>query len=257
MIICEYGCQQEALYQFKNGKCCCSKTTSGCSVYKKRQSLIMLKENNPMYGKKRIHSEKSKKLKSESMKGNKNPMYGKKSPNRLTIKKIKDRYPIFFKEELLKYNKQGDIQVHCKNHNCQNSKEKGGWFTPTRSQLAERIRQVENINGNGGSYFYCSLGCKNNCILYNLYTDPFKNNELIYLQSEYKQFREYILKLDNYKCQYCGEKAEHIHHERPQKLEPFFALDPVLAWSVCKKCHFEKAHINECSTGKLSNKICL
>jgi 5-methylcytosine-specific restriction endonuclease McrA len=110
--------------------------------------------------------------------------------------------------------------------------------------------------GNDGSYFYCSQECKDVCPLYNLQSDPFKNSKKPYTESEYQQFRYHVLQRDNHKCQYCGEKAEHVHHERPQKLEPFFALDPDYAWSVCKKCHYEKGHTNECSTGKLSSKIC-
>lgn len=257
MKLCDYGCGQKATHQFKNGKWCCSKTTSGCSIYRKRQSDAMTNEKNPMYGKKRIHSEKSRYLKSQSMQGISNPMYGKKSPYRLTIKKIKNQYPIFYKEEKLRYNNTYDIQVHCKNHNCPNSKEKGGWFTPTRIQISERIRQLESVDGNGGSYFYCSEECKNECPLYNLYSDPFKDIEKSYTDIEYDQFRKFVLDRDNYKCQYCGEKAEHVHHERPQKLEPFFSLDPDYAWSVCKKCHYEKGHQDECSTGKLAKIICV
>ncbi len=256
MPICEYGCGQEATHQFKNGKWCCSNTTSGCIVYRKKHSFDMLKEKNPMYGKKRVHSQKTRKLKSESMRGKYNPMFGKKSPNRLTIKKIKKQYSIFYKEEKLKYNKMGEIQVNCKNHNCINSKEQGGWFTPTRTQISERIRQLENVDGNGGSHFYCSYKCKNECILFNLQSDPLKNIEKPYTDAEHQTFRNHVLKRDNYICQYCGEKAVHVHHERPQKLEPFFALDPDYAWSCCEKCHYEKGHADECSTGKLANYIC-
>ena len=30
MPLCEYGCGQEAVYQFKNGKWCCSENVSKC-----------------------------------------------------------------------------------------------------------------------------------------------------------------------------------------------------------------------------------
>jgi 5-methylcytosine-specific restriction endonuclease McrA len=90
-----------------------------------------------------------------------------------------------------------------------------------------------------------------------LKSDPFEKSEKLYTQEEYQQFREYVLERDNYKCQYCGQKAEHVHHERPQKLEPFFALDPDLAWSVCEKCHYKYGHKDECSTGKLANMVCI
>ena len=180
---------------------------------------------------------------------------------KLDIKTIKFRYPFFSQIEDLRYNpdkpREKEIQVHCKNHNCQNSKEQGGWFTPTRSQLYERIRQLEKNYGNGGCYFYCSNECKNECPLYNIHNDPLKDIEKNYTNKEYQVFREFVLERDNYKCQYCGEKAEHVHHERPQKLEPFFSLDPDLAWSVCSECHYKYGHNDECSTGKLAKIICI
>jgi len=37
-VICEYGCNQEALYQFKNGKWCCSKSWNSCLVSRKKNS---------------------------------------------------------------------------------------------------------------------------------------------------------------------------------------------------------------------------
>ena len=253
---CEYGCGQEAIHQFKNGKRCCSKTISGCPTYRKKHSLRMMGEKNPMFGEKRVHSLKARRLKSKSMKGKNNPMFGQKSPLRLTIEKIKNRYSIFYKEEEMIYSESNEILVHCKNHHCKNSKEMNGWFTPTRCQLVERIRQLEKDDGNGGSYFYCSNECKNECPLFNLYSDPFKAIVNPYTNEEYQTFRKFVLKRDIYKCQYCGKKAEHVHHERPQKLEPFFTLDPDFGWSCCKNCHYKKGHKDECSTGKLASIVC-
>ena len=36
--ICEYGCGQEAKYQFKNGKWCCSESQNSCSIMRKNNS---------------------------------------------------------------------------------------------------------------------------------------------------------------------------------------------------------------------------
>ena len=44
-------------------------------------------------------------------------------------------------------------------------------------------------------------------------------------------------------------------HKQPQKLEPFFTLDPDLAWSICKKCHFKYGHKDECSIGNLIREV--
>ncbi|HUU87758.1 MAG TPA: hypothetical protein VMX17_08405 [Candidatus Glassbacteria bacterium] len=180
-----------------------------------------------------------------------------KQTNKRTIKKIQNKYLLFSKIEEMRY-KPGErkIQVHCKNHNCPNSKEKDGWFTPEGREIEQRIYAIESLSKDN-SYFYCSEECKNECPLYYSHgTYPLKNELLIYTSGEYQIFRDHVLERDGYKCQYCEKKAEHVHHERPQKLEPFFALDPDLAWSVCKICHYEKGHQNECSTGNIANKVC-
>jgi len=212
---------------------------------------------------------KGKKLSDEHKRkisiSNKGKVFSDKHRFKIRIKSLdsisdkKRKSPLFSKIEEMRYNpdKPGEkeIQVHCKNHKCPNSKEQGGWFTPTKTQLYERNRGIEILQ-NDGCYFYCSDKCKNDCPLYALRSDPYKSIEKPYTSEEYQTFREFVLKRDDYKCQYCGKKADYVHHERPQKLEPFFTLDPDLAWSVCKKCHYKYGHKDECSTGKLANIIC-
>lgn len=180
---------------------------------------------------------------------------------RITIEDIKKKYLLFSRIEELRYNperlKDREIQVHCKNHNCKNSKEKGGWFTVGKWQLSDRIRALESENGNEASYFYCSEQCKSGCILYNRRTDYLLKEENKINSSEYNLFRKHVLYRDNYICQFCGDKATDVHHERPKKLEPFFALDPDYAWSCCKECHYEKGHKDECNLRKLADTICL
>jgi hypothetical protein len=176
---------------------------------------------------------------------------------KFSIKDINEKYPFFSKIEEMRYNpdkpKEKEIQVHCKNHNCKNSKEKGGWFTPTRHKIFQRIRAIDI----DGCNLYCSDNCKNTCPLFNLKNDPYEQpNEKPYTDYEYKIFRDFVLERDNYTCQYCEKPAEHVHHERPQKLEPFFALDPDLAWSCCEKCHYPKGHVEKCSTGNLATINC-
>lgn len=247
-MLCEYGCGQQAKFVFKNGKHCCSKNHQQCPHIKEKQSG----KNHPMYGVKRTHSKETRMKMSNSAKK-------RKRVNILTIEKIKQRHPTFYKVEEMRYNpdKPGkkEIQVHCKNHNCPNSKEQGGWFTPTKRQIYDRRQVLESSDGFGESNFYCSDKCKSECPLYGLKSDPFKNNESISI-SEYNVFREYVLERDDYKCQYCGKITKYVHHERPQKLEPFFVLDPDLAWSVCKKCHYKYGHKDECSTGNIATILC-
>ena len=214
---------------------------------------------------KKVKSKISSKIK--NLWGNENSIYHRKEwKERLSInlkrsiEKININYPLFSKIEEMRYNpdkpEEKEIQVHCKNNNCPNSKEKGGWFTPSSRQIEARISKIEN-DGVDLSYFYCSDECKNYCpLFYSRGSDPFKNHDKPYTESEYQIFRNYVLERDNHICQYCGKLAEHVHHERPQKLEPFHSLDPDLAWSVCSECHYKYGHKDECSTGSLSNKNC-
>lgn len=275
MILCDYGCGKEAKYKLKNGKLCCSKSQNSCSIIKLKNSSSLKGRKfslehilNLRESKRNITNETRIKL-SKSKIGNNHPLYGKhhseKSKNKIRISSklkisyIKKKYTFFSIIEEIRYNpdkiREKEIQVHCKNHNCSNSKEQGGWFIPSRTQLRERIRQLEDKDGNGGSYFYCCDDCKQLCPLFNLKGCGI-NNKFIYTPSEYQTFRTFVLERDNYICQFCGEKATEVHHERPQKVEPFFALDPDYAWSCCKECHYKYGHKDECSTGNLAKKIC-
>jgi len=78
-MLCDYGCGQEAKYQFKNGKWCCSKSSSQClfiksknnnhlkgTIQKSRSVETKLKISNSLKGKK--HSQKQNENKSKSMK---------------------------------------------------------------------------------------------------------------------------------------------------------------------------------------------
>ncbi len=233
MYMCAYGCGQEAKYQLKNGKWCCSKKWQKCSGFKKKISIVVSGENNPNYGKKHSSETKEKmRLKaigripwnkgierslriknilSEKLKGRAPWNKGIFAyACRRTIEKIKVKYPFFYKIEEMRYNpdKPGkkEIQVRCKNHNCPNSKEQGGWFTPTTRQIESRINTLEN-SGRDLCYFYCSDKCKQDCPLYNSRgNDPFKKIEKPYTQEEYYIWRHLVLEQDSYECQRCGSK---------------------------------------------------
>ncbi len=313
MKLCNYGCGQLAIHQFKNGKWSCSKNYMSCPVQilKNRESKkgithtkeTKLKISNSLLGKtlseehkeklrtinkKFRHTEESKLKISESHKGKtlsdehkekirksktgmtrnkkirKNMSIGKK----FRIRHIKQRYPLFSEIEEMRYNpdkpNEKEIQVRCKNHKCLNSKENGGWYSPIHNHIHNRIRSIEK-DGNDASYFYCSNKCKNECPLYNKrFTQIIKEDQIkagiikeeYYTSEEYNIFREEVLKRAEYKCEYCGEKVEHVHHIKPQKLEPFFSLDPDYGIACCKICHYEKGHRGDCSTGKIANKVC-
>ncbi len=315
MKLCDYGCGQEATYQFKNGKWCCSKHHNQCTKLKNKISeetrKAVMGKLNPMFGKKhsketkqklreiqigKTHSESTKRLLSMLNAGKNNTMFGRKHSEetkqkiskankgkyqigiphseetkrklRLTIKKIQERYPFFYKLEEMRYNpdksEEKEIQVRCKNHKCKNSKEKDGWFTPSRRELSDRIMALEKEYLNDGSYFYCCQECKDECPLYNLKSDPFKiiNPDSWHTNKEYQIFRQEVLyrqKIDiGYnECEICETRTNlQIHHEKPQKSHSIMTLDPDNGLVLCIKCHYGHGHKNECSTGQLAKKNC-
>ncbi len=266
--LCSYGCGQIAKYQYKNGKWCCSKNWEKCPAVCKKTSERMKGKNNPMFGKQ--FSESHRQKLSNTRQGPNHPRFGKKlsekqkikigNASRHSLKRLENRYPVFFRiEDLREHPITKKIQVRCKNHNCKNSKEQNGWFTPTYIQLYERIRAIERQSGFEENNFYCCNQCKKECPLYKsknrILTNIIKPN--YYTTEEYNIWRQEVLIRADNKCEYCGEKATHCHHIKPQKLEPFFSLDPDFGLACCKKCHYEKGHNDECSTGQLAQKICL
>ena len=59
----------------------------------------------------------------------------------------------------------------------------------------------------------------------------------VYLKSEaWKRKRFVVLKRDNWRCVYCGERATQVHHTRYAKRN--IGKEPI-EWlvSICKKCH--------------------
>ena len=268
--LCDYGCELKANYQFKNKKLCCEDDSRSCP----KICDIRSKSN-----KGKNHSEETKKKISKINKGRKcleetkrklselNTGKTHTKETKLKISKIqtyslhdwKNKHPLLFKEEELRYHpKTREIQAHCKNNKCKNSKEQGGWFTPLRNNISNRVSSLEN--GSGGGYLYCCDQCKQECILYHMKNDPneIKDINNIPTESDKQVFRQEVLKRDNYKCFYHSDvKAIDVHHIRPQKLEPFFALDPDYGISVCEECHKELHKSgSDCSYGKLSKIIC-
>jgi len=180
---------------------------------------------------------------------------------RLTTKELKEKHPFAFTVEHIEDAEElGKFKVHCKNHNCPNSKEMGGFFiTEFNSQLANRIYALEHDGD--GCYLYCSEECKNSCSIFNkpihqIMSEAKLRDDQYYTAEEYSVWRLEVLTRADFKCEYCGNQATHAHHIRPQKLEPFFTLDPDFGLACCRDCHFKYAHTGECSTGKLAVAVC-
>lgn len=76
IYLCDYGCGQEALFVFKNGKRCCHKSKNSCPALRKINSDLHQGSLNSMYGKQ--HSDETKQKWSQERSGEGNPMYGQK-----------------------------------------------------------------------------------------------------------------------------------------------------------------------------------
>lgn len=165
-----------------------------------------------------------------------------------------NKYPWIFPkiEKIRDY--LGVIEVQCKK--CKK------WFSPTYTQLYERIRSLSY--GSDGQYFYCSDGCKDICPLYRLNPLQYLSDNIPkpFTESEYKIFKEEVLSRQfnefgyNF-CEICeNTKNLHVHHEKPQKTHSIMSLDPDNGIILCRYCHLHKAHQDSCSTGNLSKLQC-
>ena len=112
MKLCDYGCGKEAIYQFKNGKFCCSKSTSKCPKMK----IINGDANRG-----RKHREQTKRKISESNKlsqiGNKNALkygceyYLHETAWKLFGKDVCSLCGMTNEEHIVKYNCR--LNMHC------------------------------------------------------------------------------------------------------------------------------------------------
>jgi len=231
---CEF-CGEQAIHQFKNGTWCCSKTIPGCKAIKKKisEKIKYVAKHNKEYIRKQSESRKYRLIN-----------YEKNHPFLCKIEELRE-HPI-----------SKEIQTRCKNSNCKNSKEKNGWFTPTYIKLYERIRQLESDYGRDGCFLYCSIECRDSCVLSYSRENSISKNDKPYTDAEYQVFRKVVLERENYICEYCDKPAKYVHHSRPQKLEPGFSLDPDYGISCCQKHHYKYGHKDECSTGQLAEIQC-
>jgi len=273
--LCDYGCGREATHPFKNGKWCCEDHFRKCPAERKRKSKIMkelwkngIRDPNEQskFMKQLWKIDDYKKRNSENIKKAMSTSEYRKRASKVqkrTIEKIKKYHSFFCQiEEIKEGPKFGTFFVHCHNHNCLKSKEKNGWFVPTGREIELRMICLEHPGGNDAGYFYCSPECKQKCPSFNLHSDPCKNKEKPYTDTEYQVWRKEVLKRDNYKCvgydgHYCDKPAEHAHHIHPVKTHPGLALDPDNGISLCVECHkyIHRAGI-ECSYGRIAAKIC-
>ncbi len=236
--VCKF-CEKKAFYHFQNGDWCCEDHSSKCPSERKRN----------------IES------------------------NTYNLKDYQKKYPLLFLVEELKEDSiTGEIQGHCKNHNCPNSKEMGGWFTLEKIQISDRALCLRDEIGN--SHFYCSNHCKKTCSIYGKTTEQIMKQDLInsgHIEENessipgYGIWRDEVIKrvkeeYGELQCEYCGNTNKDelcVHHEKPQKTHPEQVLDPINGWVLCSfgkgnNCHLLIGHPkgSDCSNGNLTKLIC-
>jgi len=202
-----------------------------------------------------------------------NPEVAKKisDSKKYTFHNIEEMYPLLIKIENLKEGSDGEILGHCKNANCPNSFEKGGYFIVTAYQLYFRNLGINSTSDS--SYFYCCEECKKDCVLFNKSATVLNNifspiNDLSKASQQdlsiwrtevfFQQLKNNIDHVENF-CEICHSTENLVgHHIQPQKLYPEFALDIDNGIVLCEECHVKYGHTKgtECSTGNLANKIC-
>jgi len=279
---CDYGCENEGIYIFDNGKRCCSETYHKCpsSKEKQRQSHLGIKfseEHKKNLSKAKKNSTPwNKGLKGCNVAWNKGKKTGPlKDITKQKLSKIlsgpgnpnwkggysKDDIP-YFDTYFDRLTVEEKPKRHTQDRNiltviCSYCKKR---FTPKLTNVLDRIK---SLNGKtwGENRLYCSKSCKDRCPVFGkeLYQSNHPRMEDKYYTSyEYQIFREFVLKRDKNVCQFCGNLANEVHHEKPQKLQPFFSLDPDYAWSVCERCHQKFGHKQEteCSYSNLSKVVC-
>jgi hypothetical protein len=124
----------------------------------------------------------------------------------------------------------------------------GKWFTPTTTQVGERVRCL-NGTQMGEGRLYCSNQCKQECPIFNRIHHPkgFKPATSREVQPELRQMR---FKIDNHTCQKCEKHQDeldsglHCHHIEGVRWEPIESADLDKVITLCKKCHI-KTHKKE------------
>ena len=213
-MICEYGCGQEAKYQLKNGKWCCSKSQNSCPSLKKKFSKAQAGENHPFYNK-HLSDEHKEKIRNKH-KG-RNITWGDKISKSLKGHKpwnkgMKLGYSGFkghkhIESALIKMRRPRNVESIYK------------------GKKRPEYKGSDNPNWKGGSSFRCNID---------------------YTSTEYSNWRTKIFKRDNYICKMCNKGSQYLnaHHILKVSIYPQFILETWNGITLCKKCHI-KTFFNE------------
>ena len=278
MKICDYGCGKEAKFWFKSvNRWCCSKNVNICSEarkYLKKPKGKNLKLSLKMKGK--VPWNKGKKnvqksiFKGQTKDTNLSILKRNESRELNRINRLKNlsddvfntynltflekKHKKFLKFEDIRKNpniyEKVEIQVRCKNSSCKFSKEKNGWFTPRRTQIYERIRQLETKKGNGKAFFYCCKECKQAYSKMNLNLENyFLYEKIVHIETE-RQIKKYKNKIKGIELRSRKFHVDHIFSVRmgfengilPQIIACYKNLRVISDHENCSK--FTKSDIN-------------
>jgi len=271
MKLCDYGCNKEGKYQFKNGKWCCSKYLSQCPEMKRKNregnKNKFPKGEHPNRGKQAWNKgiPRSKEEKELISKRTKEEMAKPEVKELLKMKPslLKEQHPRwnggYYNKGIPLYNTYAyrmDYAENCRrNNDDRNILETkcaycGSWFIPTISQVYERIRALEGRNY-GEQRIYCSNKCKMECPIYHQILYP-KDSKPKTSREVHPELRQMRFKIDNYTCQKCGKHQGelkvglHCHHIEGIRWEPLESADLDKCITVCKNCHLEIHKKEEC-----------
>jgi hypothetical protein len=254
MVLCDYGCGKEAVYQFKNGKRCCSKYWQRCPVMRKKVSHKQTKKTREKLSKALTGIKRSEETKRKIGKASKKRTHTEETKKRISrlnkqnsfFKKTKivfdgivyccydtQKNKILFCEEIRR-DLEYEILLNVKCFYC------GKWFRPTRIEMNARLQRINYDMGK----FYCSNNCKIQCPVFYKHkysADHPKNKRALAVEVSH-ELRKMVFERDEWECQRCGSiESLHCHHTDPKAKFPMFANDMDSCVTFCKTCH-EKEH---------------
>jgi len=203
MVLCDYGCGEEAKFKMKNGKWCCSKSQNSCPGVRKKLSKAKKGkydgENNPMFGRSGEKSPGFGKI------GNKSPSFGRKH-TKDELSKMKETHT---GERNFQFGKVGKLNLR---------------FRKTYEQIFGRELRKQRCGENNPNFG--KFGEEHCCWKGGTSKLPYGFDFTYGLK---KQIRE----RDNYTCQLCFKSGKSVHHIDENKMN----CNPTNLITLCKVCN--------------------
>jgi len=119
------------------------------------------------------------------------------------------------------------------------------WFVPRTNNIFARLSCLNGKLG-GESHFYCSSWCKDSCSVYHSVKYPrgyAPNNS----RPDQNDWRDLVLRRDNYKCVKCGSSNGLIaHHREGIRWNPIESADIDMGITLCRSCEKEVHSKRDC-----------